>query len=108
MIELAHAAGVPLQLTVVDQLGQRGFDHVISLAVQVVAVPDELAQHGRSGDHVADAHAGCEHLRERAHVHDTARVIDAGQRQERPTLVVKLVVVVVFEHGEAVFAGELE
>ena len=72
------------------------------------AVGDELLDQVRRCGNESDPEPRRQHLRQRADIRHHACSIDAGHRQDWLAAVVKLVIVIVFDHGEALLRRKVQ
>jgi hypothetical protein len=106
-----HAAGsaqVPVDRAIEQQLGHCALGHVVALPVHQPPVVNESLHHPWVRHDEADPRPRGEGLGQGAHVHHAAMGVVGGEREDRATHVVELVVVVVLEHEKAPLPGELQ
>jgi hypothetical protein len=97
---------MPLQFAVIDQRRDGRFGREVALAIDERTDRRGAAQDGWWRDQVADTKAGRQDLGESADIHHHAVAIGARQRQDGTTVVVKLMIVVVFDDRDLFSAGK--
>ena len=105
-IDAANTCDVPLHLAVLDQCRHGRFGREVTLDIEDRADCGGRSQHHRRRYNVPDAQSWCEHLGQRADVHDEAGMVCAGQRKHGVAVVMELVVVVILDDGDSPGAGQ--
>src|SRR5262249_27058765 len=107
-IEPPHFSYVPLDQTVLEELGNRTLEHWIALQVGERAIRDEALDQVLWRCDEPKPQPWSYDLRQRSDVDNEALGVDAGDRHQRVAGVVKLVVVVVFEDRELLLRRQPE
>ena len=108
LVDPPHPARVSLQLTVLDQLGDRALGAHVALAIGDFAQPRQPFQQRARRDGEAEAQPGRQDLREGPDIDHDAGGVGAGQRHDRVTLEMKLVVVVVLQDRQPLAARQVQ